>query len=148
MKILTSKEKKQILKLLEKQFGINNIPFEIIKFGEEKFRAFTGNISKQELEILDKELRIENCGLYFATIKNNELRLTIDGIQLFKDQITKNIQEINDKQANDWLKGYDLDIKTERGFKIIKHNDELIGCGKSTGDRITNFVPKERRIRN
>ena len=56
--------------------------------------------------------------------------------------------EINDSQAEDWFKGNDLDIKAESAFKILKNNDEFIGCGKSTGDRITNFVPKERRIKN
>ena len=39
-------------------------------------------------------------------------------------------------------------LGTESAFKILKNNNEFIGCGKSTGDRITNFVPKERRIKN
>ena len=87
-------------------------------------------------------------GLYFARIQPDGIRLTIDGIQLVKDQITKNIMEINNNQAKDWFKGNDLDIKAESAFKILKNNNEFIGCGKSTGDRITNFVPKERRIKN
>ena len=55
--------------------------------------------------------------------------------------------EINDEQADQWLRGNDLDIKAESAFKILKNNNEFLGCGKSTGDRITNFVPKERRIK-
>jgi len=53
-----------------------------------------------------------------------------------------------DKQAEDWLRGNDLQIKLDRNFKILQHNHEFIGCGKSTGERITNSVPKERRIKN
>ena len=53
-----------------------------------------------------------------------------------------------DKQAEKWLKGEDLDIKDTNDFKIIKNNNKIIGCGKSTTEQIKNFVPKERRIKN
>ena len=149
MKPLTLTDKKKIIEQLNNQFGINDLPYLIIQFGKEKLRLYTGNLSKEELYYLDREIRIENIGLYFAKYEsNNEIRLTLDGVQLLKSQITKNIFELNDKQANEWLKGLDLDIKTDYGWKIIKHNNELLGCGKSTGERITNFMPKERRIKN
>jgi NOL1/NOP2/fmu family ribosome biogenesis protein len=74
--------------------------------------------------------------------------LTFDALSIFKNQITKNIIEIDDKNAEEWLRGNDLQIKSDRGFKILKNNNEFIGCGKSTGEKITNFVPKERRIKN
>ena len=73
--------------------------------------------------------------------------MTIDGTQLVKNQITKNILKIDDKEVIEWLKGQDLNIKTEKSFKIIKNNEEFLGCGKSNGDKITNFIPKERRIK-
>ena len=148
MKPLTSTDKKKILEQLNKQFGITELPYLIIHFGKEKLRLYTGNLSKVELYYLDNEIRIENIGLYFAKIENEGIRLTIDGVQLLKNQITKNILELNDKQANEWLKGNDLDIKTERGWKILKHKNEFLGCGKSTGEKISNFMPKERRIKN
>ena len=147
MKPLTSTDKKRIIEKLNEQFGITDLPYLIIQFGAEKLRLYTGNLSKEELYYLDNEIRIENIGLYFAKYENDELRLTIDGVQLLKSQITKNIIELNDKEANQWLSGNDLDINTERGWKILKHKDEFLGCGKSTGERITNFMPKERRIK-
>ncbi len=148
MKPLSSSQKKKILEQLEDQFGINSLPYLFLQFGKDKIRIYSGNLSKDNLNRLDKNARIENMGLYFARIQPDGIRLTIDGIQLVKNQITKNIMEINDSQAEDWFKGNDLDIKAESAFKILKNNDEFIGCGKSTGDRITNFVPKERRIKN
>ncbi len=149
MKPLTSTDKKRIIEQLNKQFGITELPYLIIQFGKEKLRLYTGNLSKEELYYLDNEIRIENIGLYFAKYENenNEIRLTLDGVQLLKNQITKNIFELNDKQANEWLRGNDLDIQAGYGWKILKHNNELLGCGKSTGERITNFMPKERRIK-
>ena len=63
-------------------------------------------------------------------------------------KITKNIFELSDEQALEWLKGNDLQIKTDYSWKILKHKNEFIGCGKSTGEKITNFMPKERRIKS
>ncbi len=148
MKPLTSSDKKRIIEQLNKQFGISELPYLIIQFGKEKLRLYTGSLSKEELYHLDNEIRIENIGLYFAKWESDGIRLTLDGVQLLKNQINKNILELNDNQANEWLRGNDLDIKEETGWKILKHNNEFIGCGKSTGEKISNFMPKERRIKN
>ena len=75
------------------------------------------------------------------------MRLTFDGVSLFKNQIRKNILEIDEKKANQWMKGEDLMINTEKGYKVLRYRGEFIGCGKSTGEKITNFVPKERRVK-
>ncbi|MFA7707586.1 MAG: hypothetical protein WCX73_01425 [Candidatus Pacearchaeota archaeon] len=147
MKILLSTQKKKILARLNEQFGIKEIPYLLLQFGEEKLRAYSGNFSIEELNILDANLRIEILGLYFAKLEKDGIRLTFDGVQLFKNQITKNIIILNDKQAEEWMKGQDLFMQSENCFKVLKHNNEFIGCGKSTGERITNFVPKERRIK-
>ncbi|MFA5258798.1 MAG: hypothetical protein WC979_06280 [Candidatus Pacearchaeota archaeon] len=147
MKPLTSTDKKKIIEQLNNQFGITKLPYLLIQFGQEKIRAYSGILSKEELCYLDREIRIENIGLYFAKYESDEIRLTLDGIQLLKNQITKNILELNDSQANEWFKGIDLEIKADYGWKVLKHDNELIGCGKSTGEKITNFMPKERRIK-
>jgi len=148
MKILLSPQKKKILEQLKEQFGIEKLPYLLLRFGKEKLRAYSGNLSIKELNILDANLRIETLGLYFAKEQPEGIRLTLDGLQLLKNQITKNILELTDKQTEEWLKGNDLLIQSEKNFKILKYGNEFIGCGKSTGEKITNFVPKERRIKN
>jgi len=147
MQIIRATEKKKILQQLNEQFGISKIPYLLLRFGKEKIRAFSGSLSSEELNVLDKNLRIENTGLYLLKEQRDGLRLTLDSLSLFKDQINKGILELTNKEAKDWFKGHDLLIKEERGFKILRNNNEMIGCGKSTGEKITNFVPKERRIR-
>lgn len=147
MKIINSSERNNIIEKLNYQFGIKNLPYLLLKFGQDKIRLYSGILSKDEIKFLDKETRIENMGLYFAKIQTDGIRLTIDGVQLIKKEITKNILEVDNDIAVKWLKGNDLDIKTDKSFKIIKNKDEFLGCGKSTGDKITNFVPKERRIK-
>lgn len=147
MKIIFAGEKKKILSQLSEQYGISKLPYLIMQFGKEKLRMYSGNLSSTELNILDVNLRIETIGLYFAKQEDDGIRLTLDGIQILKDQITKNILELNNEQTEEWLRGNDLIIETERGYKILKNKDEFLGCGKSTGEKITNFVPKERRLK-
>jgi len=147
MKLIYASEKKKILEKLKEQYGISKLPYLLIKFGEDKLRIYSGSLSNEELNTLASELNIENIGLYFAKEEKDGIRLTLDGIQILKHQITKNIIDIEDKKADEWLKGSDLDIKTKRGFLILKNNNEYLGCGKSTGERIANFIPKERRIK-
>lgn len=148
MKIIYSSKKKKILEKLREQFGIAKLPYLLLQFGKEKIRIFSGSLSSQELLILDKNLRIESAGLYFLKQQNDGLRLSLDALHILKNQISKNILEINSEQAKEWFKGQDLQIQAGRGFKILKSEEDLIGCGKSTGERITNFMPKERRIKS
>jgi len=147
MKPLSNKDKKKIIKKLNIQFGITNIPYLILQFGHDKFRLYSGNLSKEELALLDRSIKIENIGLYFAKQEKDGIKLTLDSLTLFKTQITKNIIELTENQKNSWLEGKDLDIKTNSGYKILKFNNEFIGCGKSDKTRICNSIPKERRIK-
>lgn len=148
MKPLTSASKKKILSKLNQQFGIQELPYLLLQFGKEKLRLYSGSLSKQELINLDRSLRVETIGLYFAKQQPDGLRLSLDGTQLFKPQITKNILSINSQRADEWFRGNDLQIQTEPNLKILENNNDLIGCGKSTGEKITNSIPKERRIKS
>lgn len=147
MQIIRSSEKKKILEQLEKQYSIIKLPYLLLRFGKEKIRAYSGNLSSEELNILDKNLRIEAAGLYFAKQHEDGIRLSLDSLHLLKEQITKNILEINDEQAEQWFRGEDLLIKADKSFKVLENRDDFIGCGKSTGEKITNFMPKERRVK-
>ena len=147
MKPLVSSKKKKILNQLQSRFGITNLPYLLLQFGKEKIRAYSGNLSKEELYTLDNNLRIETIGLYFANEQEEGVRLTIDGVQLLKNQIGKNIISLSYDSMIQWFRGNDLDIKHEKGFVILSYGNELIGCGKSTGLKISNYVPKERRIK-
>ena len=92
-------------------------------------------------------LIIAPTGSYIISQKDQDLRLNFDITPIFKNQITKSIVEVNDEQLSLWLHGYDLEIKSPRGITVIKHNDDLIGIGKSNGEKIFNYVPKERKLK-
>jgi len=148
-KILNSQEKKQIEKNLNEEFGIKEVPGMLLSRGEERIFIFQGSLNEKQIEYLEKSVPVERIGIYFARVIGNEVRLSIEGIHILKNQITKNIFDLNDSQANSWLQGEDLQIKTPfRGFLIMKHGEDFIGCGKASENKIGNFIPKSRRLKS
>ena len=45
------------------------------------------------------------------------------------------------------MRGNGLALESEKGIHVIKHGEDFLGCGYSDGQKLWNFVPKERRIR-
>lgn len=150
LKFFTKHEKEKIMKQLNEQFGINEIPWQLAKFGKERIIIFSGNLSEKEIFELDNFARIEGIGLYFAKIdeKTQDIRLSIEGVQLMQNQITKNIFELDEKLAEQWMMGQDLNITTgKKGFFIMKFKNDLLGTGKISAEKISNFIPKSRRLK-
>lgn len=150
LKFLNKKEKEELLKKLNEQFGIKEIPWKIAHLGKERIILFSGNISEEEIFMIDDIARIEGVGIYFAKIdeKTNDIRLSIEGSQLLKEQITKNIFELTEEQAEQWMMGQELNLSTgKKGFLIMKFKDDFLGTGKASENKIGNFVPKSRRLK-
>lgn len=145
---LSAADKKELIRKLEGTYGIEELPFLLFRIGRDKIRAYSGMFSREELMEIGRHVNVEILGIYLCKIENDGVRLSHDACSILKNQITKSIVELNDKQALEWLRGNDLQIKAQKSFVIIKHNGLILGCGKSTGEKITNFVPKERRIKN
>lgn len=141
-----SSEKKRITEQLAQQFGIEKIPYLLIESGREKLRGFSGHLSKEEILQIANLTTIESIGIYFLK-KEDPLRITLDAAHLLKEQITKNIIEINESQLHDWLRGHDLNIQTSPNPVILKFNEDIVGYGKSTGQKILNYIPKDRRLK-
>ena len=143
---IKSSEKKRIVQELNLQFGIQKLPYLLIKSGKEKIRAFSGHLSKEEIKSISYITNIELIGVYLIK-KEESLRLTLDATHLLKDQIIKSTVEITDEQLNDWIRGYNLEIQTSRGIKVIRHGSDFVGCGKSNTQKIFNYIPKDRRLK-
>ena len=139
-------EKREIISELNEQFGITELPYLLIQAGKDKIGGFSGHLSKDETMEISQIANIEIIGLYLLK-KEDNFRLSMDAASILKKQINKNIIEIDNEQIKDWMRGHDLDIKTQRGVIIIKNNEDFIGCGKSNGEKVFNYVPKDRRLR-
>jgi NOL1/NOP2/fmu family ribosome biogenesis protein len=146
-KFIKSSEKKEILRELNEQFGITELPYLFIESGKEKIRAFSGSLSKEEIIEIGKMANVEGVGIYFLKKEVTGIRPSFEALTILRNQITKNILDIDDKQMELWIRGYDLDLKVAEGVYAIRHDKDFIGCGKSNGKVIFNYVPKERRIK-
>ncbi len=144
-------EKKEIESKLKEQFGIEKIPGQLIKRGKERIFLYQGNLNWQELQEIEKSIFIERAGIYFLKEipGENKFRLSIEGTQIMKNQITKNIFELNEEQATKWMQGQELNIKTgKRDVLIMKYRNDFLGCGKASAEKIGNFIPKNRRLKS
>tara|TARA_Y100000034_G_scaffold29868_1_gene36388 strand:+ start:508 stop:975 length:468 start_codon:yes stop_codon:yes gene_type:complete len=151
LKILNQKEKQEIEEKLNKQFGIKKISEKIIMKGKGKLFLFSGSFTDNEIKKLEEIAIIEKVGVYFAKIdeRTNNIRLSIEGSQIFKNQINKNIFEIPKELVEQWMKGQELNIKIEKkGFVVMKYEDDFLGTGKASEEKISNFIPKIRRLKN
>jgi NOL1/NOP2/fmu family ribosome biogenesis protein len=174
---LKPKDKKKIIEELNNNFGITNLPYLLLATGKKKIRAYSGHLSKEEIQTLNETTNIELIGTYLINKKDTQLRLAFDAITLkeIKNQITKNIVEINEQQLQLWLRGHDLEFwmradersesainktptsktgvqlapqtKPIIGPVILKYLSDLVGTGKSNETKIFNYVPKERKLK-
>ncbi len=144
---IRSSEKKKILEELENLYGVTSLPYILAEAGKKKIRAFSGTMSREEIQELTEITNVEVIGMYMISQKDDDLRINFDALPLFKEQITKSIIEINEEQFNCWIRGQDLDIETKKGTFVISHKGDLIGIGKSNGIKIFNYIPKERKLK-
>ncbi|MDP7179879.1 MAG: hypothetical protein QF824_01250 [Candidatus Woesearchaeota archaeon] len=144
IKILNKKEIKQILSLVEQQWGPNiDLDYVFLQNTKNKIYIVNKDISKLNLD----NLRINSLGLYFAELNHNQLRLSFEGAQIIGPTSKKNVLELDDNELKQWLKGEDLDKETKlKGYQIIKNKEDFYGCGKVINNKLLNHVPKIRRI--
>lgn len=142
LKPLNSKETKNFLKQIEAQFE-TTFSKDYIFFLSPKDRVYI--LTKDYQKIQDKKMKINNLGLYIATIEKDGVRLSIDGSQLLKPK--KNVISITREQLDLWIAGRDLEIDNDDyGYFCVKYEKEFIGCGKLKNNILNNFIPKQRRI--
>ncbi len=145
LKILNSKEIKEILHLIESQWGARiKLGYGFLKNAKNRFFIINKDIS----EIDTSRLRINSAGMYFCEIDDKGIRLSIEGAQIAGPKAKKNVVELDEGETRKWFKGEDLEKECKEcsGFVILKYNDDFLGCGKYSNGRILNYVSKTRRI--
>ena len=145
LKILNTKEVKEITGLLKEEFGFEEkLNYVFLLNNRDRIYIINKDMTRINLE----NLRIDSMGLYFGELKNKTLRLSIEGSQIIGRGAKKNLIELDEKEMHEWLKGENLHKKMEKSaFVILKHKDDILGCGRYKEGKIFNYVPKERRLR-
>lgn len=163
--ILSRGKKKKFIEGLS-DLGIKKIPQMLVRSGKEKIRAFSGDLDKAAIMDIWHMLPIEGIGLYVGKDMVNrngvrEVRLALDGMHVWKEQLTERILELTEDQEKDWFLGKNIELnedqKFEEGFVSVKAGssnkddpagpDDFVGVGKvnADGNMLFGFLPKERR---
>jgi len=153
--VLSRAKKKKFIEGLS-NLGIEKIPQMLVRSGKERIRAFSGELDREAVMNIWHLLPIEGIGLYVGKDMVNrngvrEVRLSLDGMHTWKDQLGKRVIELNKKQERDWFLGRDIELNTkqkiEAGFVCVKAGEDFVGVGKVGADEkmLFGFLPKERR---
>jgi len=153
--VLTRAKKKKFVEGLS-ELGVGKISQMLVRSGKEKIRAFSGDLEKSEILDLWRILPIEGIGLYVGKDMMNrngvhEIRLALDGMHTWKEQLTGRILDLDEAQESDWFLGRYVslreDQKMETGFVSVRSGEDFVGVGKvnADGDILFGFLPKERR---
>jgi len=146
IKIFNSREKKKLLEELSTTYGIKQLNMDDVFLGTPKGRIYITNRDIEKLPL--QKLRINSIGLYFAMQDRIGLRLSIEGSQILGKQATKNILEVTDEQAAQWFSGQDIQTESGlKGFVLVKHKQDFLGCGNLANRVLHNYLGKERRIK-
>jgi NOL1/NOP2/fmu family ribosome biogenesis protein len=145
LRFINSKERKELLARVVERWG-SELSEDYVFLMNTKNKVF---VVSRDVERVDLEkIRVNNIGLYFGEVtERDELRLSIEGSSIVGRKAKKNVLEVSAEQARRWFAGEDLEVTDERaGFMIVRSGENILGCGKLTGKRLLNFVPKARRI--
>jgi NOL1/NOP2/fmu family ribosome biogenesis protein len=153
--ILSRAKKKKFIEGLS-NLGIKKIPQMLVRSGKERIRAFSGSLDREQIMDIWRLLPIEGVGLYVGKNMMNrngvrEVRMSLDGMHVWKEQLTKRVLCLTEKQEVDWFLGKNIDLnekqKMEKGFVSVKSETDFVGTGKigADGDKLFSFLPKERR---
>ena len=151
-KILTSREKKRVLQRIQEQWGCKTDEIEDFIF------LLTGKLdlyfaTREIFDIDIKKLHLNSMGLYFADLRENAPRLSIEGSQLIGPIAKKNVIDVEEREGINWLKGSDIELKEGKqeglsDYIIVRCGEDFMGCGKYKPEekKILNFIPKSRRL--
>lgn len=159
IQIMDRAKKKKLIAGLD-DMGMKKIPELLIRSGKERIRAYSGDLSTEQIMEIWRLFPIEGVGLYVGKdmINRNgvhEIRLSLDGMHLWKEQLTERIFVLTEEQEEIWFKGDNVELTKEQagkisdGFVSVKsfNNIDFVGMGKigNNGETLFGFLPKERR---
>jgi NOL1/NOP2/fmu family ribosome biogenesis protein len=156
IQILDRAKKKKFLSGVS-DLGMKKIPELLIRSGKERIRAYSGDLSCEQIMEIWRLLPIEGIGLYVGKDMMNrngvrEFRLSLDGMHVWKEQLTERVIELSDEQELLWFAGKDIELSEEQekigdGFASVKAGEDFVGMGKvgDSGKTLFSFLPKERR---
>ncbi len=149
-KVLNSREVKRFKAVLENTFGYS-LKKDYAYLMNDRERVFLINKDLIRLD-LDK-LIVDRIGLYFAEYKNNLVRLSKEGAQLFVQEAKENkvklncLLELDKSEVKSYFKGVDIEknLGEEPKTLILIYKDDVLGYAKYKEGKLLNYLPKIHR---
>ena len=150
LKILNTREIKKIREQCLKQFD-GFLEKEYAYLQTEKGKLFI--VNKDLARVETKNLRVDRLGLYFAEVKENQIRLSKEGAQLLADEAKennktlKNVIPLTQEEVKKYFTGEYLqkDLGEENRLVLLQYDNDVFGCAKYKDKEIINFLPKIHR---
>jgi NOL1/NOP2/fmu family ribosome biogenesis protein len=142
---LNSHELREIDAYLEKQWGVT-LPREYAFIMRKNGDVFMVNRDVDNIDL--SKLIINSLGLYIGEYRAGEFRPGIEGSQFFGPMAKKNVINIGKEQMRKWFAGEEIESsEAASGYVILKSGNDFVGCGRMIEGKISNFVPKTRRVK-
>ncbi len=145
VKFIKTAEKKKIAQRLVKLYDVKLPDCELLELNKNQIRIFSGTLNKSRIRELSKVTKIDSIGLHVIDNEQGDLKLTFDSLNVLEPE--RPWVEINSGQLDQWLKGHDIEAVSSKGSLILEYRGDLVGMAKSTGNKIFNSVPKDRKIK-
>lgn len=147
LNILNTRDRKHILKELSDLFGVQSLPDYVYFLGKIKEEVFITTRDVFDFDV--EELRSNHMGLHFGTFTKDGFILSLEGLQLLQEQISKQVYEITVHQREDWMKGRPLEVADMKDGQVaIKFEKDFLGIGIVKKGKISNTIPKIRWLIN
>lgn len=148
--ILNTREIKKIKEIVTEHFGyFPEEDYAFIQNENNKLFIVSKDIAKLNLD----HLIIDRVGLYFAEVKNTQVRLSKEGAQLLaaaahnQGKKLKNVVELTAAEVKDYFQGNNLhqDLGTDNHLILLRFKNQILGCAQYKEKTILNFLPKIHR---
>ena len=143
---MNAKERKHLIAWMTERYGPPLGEWSDLFFQNPKGRVFL--LTPVFSRLPTQDLRVNALGLYLGRLDAGGIRLSIEGAQMVGSWAVKNVVELSADETRQWMNGEDLENKDGlEGPVLVRHGKDFYGSGRASGERLLNFVPKERRIK-
>ncbi|MDW8041766.1 MAG: hypothetical protein RMJ75_03050 [Nitrososphaerota archaeon] len=150
MEVMNRSQRKRVEEALREEFGVERglEEFVVLYSSEGKVRVTTPEV----LEVAREIGRFESVGLYVLKITKFGVYLSLEGSQLLRESIRRNVVEVDREQLEVWMKGEPMPLNSMRGavegeYAVVRWGDVYAGSGKVSKDgRLHPQIPKSRRL--
>lgn len=150
MRALDRSERKALLEQLEREFGLGEMPQDLVLVESSGGRVRA--VTREAYEMAQRIGRVEALGLYVVKRTKFGLYLSVEGSQLFGPWLRRNVVELSAEQLERWASGQPVDLSelglsTDASFLVARHGPLFAGSGKVSRDgKVHPQIPKERRV--